>query len=79
MSRDQMEKRFGRPGIRAILYASHEEEMGTRAILKAHGRRVVPKEAWDELRQACGGKLTWEARAPRSYNPNEDRDEGATA
>lgn len=72
MSREQMERKFGRPGMRAILYASHEEEMGTRAILKAHGRRVVPKEAWDELRQACGGKLTWEARAPKFYNPDQE-------
>jgi hypothetical protein len=78
-SRDQIEATHGPCPLVAILYSSHEEEVGTKAILKAHGRRHVPKEAWDELRQACGGKLSWEARAPKFYKPEEDLAEGATS
>ncbi|WP_242217999.1 hypothetical protein [Shinella zoogloeoides] len=71
-SREAIEAAHGPCPLVAILYRSHEEEVGTKAILKAHGRRVVPREAWNELREACGGTLSWEARAPKFYNPDQD-------
>jgi hypothetical protein len=71
-SHAELEAIHGPCPLVAILYRSHEEETGTKAILKAHGQRIIPRSALDELRQACGGTLSWEARAPKFYKPEND-------
>lgn len=68
----ELEARYGRCPINAILYASRAEELATKEALKASSRRNLNASQLADIRSHCGHRLAHELRAPMNYKPEQD-------